>query len=79
MTDEGILDSDLLIVIETQEAHPGQTVVALIDGDQATVKKFYRRSNQIVLRPANPAHKEIILPADRVEIQGVVIGIQRRT
>jgi SOS regulatory protein LexA len=79
MIEEGILDGDLLIIVETQEAHPGQTVVALIDGDQATVKKFYRRGSQIVLRPANPIHKDIILSADRVQIQGVVIGIQRRT
>lgn len=79
MIDQGILDRDLIIVMETSMANIGQTVVALIDGDQATVKKFYRRGNQIVLRPANPQHKDIILPPHRVQIRGVVIGIQRRT
>jgi len=77
--DSRILDGDLIIVVETQEAHPGQTVVALIDGDQATVKKYYRQNRQVVLRPANPRYKDIVLSPERVRIQGIVIGIQRRT
>ena len=79
MADQGILDNDLIIVIRANFASPGQTVVALIDGDKATVKKFYRKGKQIVLRPANPLHKDIVVDSHRVEIQGIVIGLQRRT
>jgi repressor LexA len=78
MIDEGIFDGDLIICIEPHEISPGQTVVALIDEDSATVKKYYRHSNTIRLEPANPSYKPIILPASRVRIQGIVIGIQRR-
>jgi SOS regulatory protein LexA len=79
MSDQGILDKDLIIVMRCTTANPGQTVVALIDGDKATVKKFYRRGKHIVLRPANPLHQDIVIEAHRVEIQGIVIGLQRRT
>jgi repressor LexA len=54
-------------------------VVALVDGSDATVKKFYKERDQIRLEPANPRYKPIIVsPPDRVKIQGVVRGLIRK-
>ena len=79
MIDEHIRDGDFLIVESRQTAENGQTVVALVDGSDATVKRFYRDSNQIRLEPANPAYKPILIkPAERVSIQGIVIGVIRK-
>jgi len=78
MVDEGIFDGDLLICIEAIDPFPGETVVALIDNEEATVKRFYRRGSQVRLEPANPDYEPIVLRADRVKIQGVVVGIYRR-
>jgi repressor LexA len=79
MIDEHIRDGDFVIVESRQTAENGQTVVALIDGNDATVKRFYREGNQIRLEPANPAYKPIIVkPSERVSIQGVVIGVIRK-
>jgi repressor LexA len=79
MIDEHIRDGDFVIVESRQTAENGQTVVALIDGNDATVKRFYREGNHIRLEPANPAYKPIIVkPSERVSIQGVVIGVIRK-
>lgn len=79
MIDEHIRDGDFVIVESRQTAENGQTVVALIDGNDATVKRFYREGKQIRLEPANPAYRPIIIkPSERVSIQGVVIGVIRK-
>jgi len=79
MTGEGILDGDFIVVDSRQSADNGQTVVALIDGSEATVKRFYRERSRIRLEAANPRYKPIIIkPADRVSVQGVVIGVLRK-
>ena len=79
MIDEHIRDGDFLIVEARPTAENGQTVVALVDGSDATVKRFYRDSNQVRLEPANPAYKPILIkPAERVSIQGIVIGVIRK-
>jgi repressor LexA len=79
MIDEHIREGDFLIVEARQTAENGQTVVALVDGSDATVKRFYRDSNQVRLEPANPAYKPILIkPAERVSIQGIVIGVIRK-
>ncbi len=79
MTGEGILDGDSIIVEARQTAENGQTVVALVDGSDATVKRFYKERGQVRLEAANPRYKPIIIkPSDRVDIQGVVIGVLRR-
>jgi repressor LexA len=79
MIEEHIRDGDFVIVESRQTAENGQTVVALIDGNDATVKRFYREGGQIRLEPANPAYKPIIVkPSERVSIQGVVIGVIRK-
>jgi len=79
MIDEQIRDDDYIIVQARQTAENGQTVVALIDGADATVKRFYPGRNQVRLEAANPRYKPIVVkPADRVRIQGVVVGVIRK-
>ena len=79
MIDEQIRDDDYIIVQSQQTAENGQTVVALIDGTDATVKRFYPGRNQVRLEPANPRYQPIVIkPADRVRIQGVVVGVIRK-
>ena len=79
MIDEQIREDDLIILQSQQIAENGQTVVALIDGSDATVKRFYRGRNHVRLEPANPRYKPIIVkPAERLQIQGVVVGVIRK-
>lgn len=79
MTGDGILDGDLIIIESRQTADNGQTVVALIDGNDATVKRFYKERGGVRLEAANPRFKPIhIKPPDRVSIQGIVIGVIRK-
>ncbi|PYS39864.1 MAG: repressor LexA [Acidobacteria bacterium] len=79
MIDEQIRDHDLIVLQSQQIAENGQTVVALIDGSDATVKRFYGGRNQIRLEAANPNYKPIVIrPPERVQIQGVVVGVIRK-
>ena len=79
MIDEQIRDDDLIILQSRQTAENGQTVVALIDGSEATVKRFYGSRNQVRLEPANPNYEPIIIrPPERVQIQGTVVGVIRK-
>src|SRR6185503_16062407 len=79
MIEEQICDHDLLVLQAKQTAENGQTVVALIDGSDATVKKFYGNKQQVRLEPANPNYKPIIVkPPQRVQIQGIVVGVIRK-
>ena len=76
MIDEQIRDGDYVICQKRNTARNGETVVALLPDGEATLKTFYREKNRIRLQPANPNYKPIY--ANRVEIQGVVIGVVRR-
>jgi len=79
MIEEHIADGDFVIVESRRTAENGQTVVALVDGSDATVKRFYREGAQVRLEPANSNYEPIIVsPADRVSIQGIVIGVIRK-
>lgn len=79
MIEEQIRDNDLIILQSQQTAENGQTVVALIDGSDATVKRFYGNQNQVRLEPANPSYQPIVIkPPERVQIQGVVVGVIRK-
>ena len=78
MVNDQIRDGDYIIVESRQTAANGQTVVALIDGSDATVKRFYKDKNKVRLEAANPRYKPIIVEADRVAIQGIVRGVVRR-
>jgi repressor LexA len=78
MIDEQIRDGDLVIISERTQAHNGQTVVALIDGETATLKKYYREKNMVRLQPANPVMDPIYVREDVLRIQGIVTGVIRR-
>ena len=78
MIDEGIRDGDYVIVEKRQRPQNGSVVVALIDGEEATLKKFYREGSSVRLQPANPAMKPLSIAAQRVSVQGVVIGLLRK-
>jgi len=79
MVEENIQDGDIIIVASQKTAENGQMVVALIDGNFATVKKFYREPDFIRLEAANPQFKPIFIRTpERIQIQGVVRGLIRK-
>ncbi len=78
MVDAGILDGDLALIQKNDSADTGDIVVALIDEEEATLKRFRRRGASIALEPANTAYEVRILPPNRVRIQGKLIGLYRR-
>lgn len=78
MIDAGIRDGDYAIVRRQNEVASGEIALVLVDREDATIKKFYRHQSQVELRPANPEMPSLRLRADRVRIQGKVIGLYRR-
>ena len=78
MIEAGILDGDLALIKRTEVGDTGDIVVALIDDEEATLKRFRRRGASIALEPANPSYEVRILPPNRVKIQGKMIGLFRR-
>jgi repressor LexA len=78
MIDEHIQDGDYIVVESRETAAPGEMVVALIDDENVTLKKFYSEENRIRLQPANESLSPIILDATRVKIQGVVVSVMRK-
>ena len=78
MIDDYSEDEDYVIVERRDVAENGETVVALIDNDLATLKRFYREKGRVRLQPANPNMKPIILREGDFAIQGVVIGLLRK-
>jgi repressor LexA len=78
MIDEQIRDGDYVVVESRAEARNGETVVALIRGEDATLKRFYRKGPRVSLVPANEQMKPIEVPARDVEVRGVVRALLRR-
>ncbi len=78
MIDEQIRDGDIVIVEDRKTAENGEMVIALLDASETTLKIFHRENGTIRLQPANPAMRPIVVDADRVQVQGVVIGLMRR-
>ncbi len=76
MIDEGIRDGDYVIVERRATARNGEMVVAIVDGGDATLKKFYREGDRIRLQPANEAMEPIWVAS--CEVRGVVVGVMRR-
>jgi len=76
MIQDQIADGDLVVVESRNEARNGETVVALV-GNDATLKRFYRRGAEVRLVPANDTMEEIVVPAESVTIRGVVRGLLR--
>ncbi len=77
MIDEHIQDGDLVVIESRPEARNGETVVALVRGSEATLKKFYRKGPKVILEPANQTLRPIEVPAEDVQIRGVVRGLLR--
>jgi repressor LexA len=79
MRDDHILDGDFIIVEQTQVANAGEIVVALVHGEEATLKRFYRESGgRIRLQPSNSEMSPILVPAEDVKVQGRVVGVLRK-
>ena len=78
MIDEGIFDGDIVVIKKTQQANIGDIVVALIDGNEVTLKKFRSFKNSVALEPANKNYKTRIFGEGRVKIQGLLVGLIRK-
>ena len=78
MIDDGILDGDWVVIEHREQARNGEIVVALIDGEEATLKRLEQRSKEIVLHPANSALAAMHFSPERIRIQGVLVGQMRR-
>ena len=78
MRDEHIVSGDYVLVERTRTAREGEIVVALVDGTDATLKRFYREGNLIRLQPSNTEMAPIYAPAVNVNIQGKVLGVLRK-
>src|SRR5262245_30348683 len=78
MREEQIRDGDYVVVEDRPVPENGETVVALLHGEEVTLKKFHRERGKVRLSPANPAFNPMVLSAKEVRIQGVVRGLFRR-
>jgi len=78
MIDDQIRDGDFVVVERRAGARDGDTVVALIDGSDATLKRYFRSGAEVRLEPANTHMAPIVVAASNVQIQGVVVGLIRK-
>jgi repressor LexA len=78
MIDAGILDGDTVVLRRSDTAQTGEIVVALIDEEEATLKRLRRKGDSIALEAANSAYETRIFGPDRVKVQGKVVGLIRR-
>ena len=78
MIEAGIFDGDTVIIRNANTANPGDIIVALVDDEEATLKRFRRKGASIALEAANPAYETRIFGPDRVKIQGKLVGLIRR-
>ena len=78
MLNAGILDGDTVIIQQADSANTGDIVVALVDEQEATLKRLRRRGDSIALEAANPAYETRLYGADRVRVQGKLVGLIRR-
>ncbi len=78
MIEAGILDGDTVLIEKSEKAENGTIVVALVDREEATLKRIRRHGKSIALEPANQAYETRIFPPERVQIQGRLIGLLRR-
>ncbi len=78
MIDDNIQDGDIVVIERKLSAENGQSVVALINGEQVTLKKFFIEADGIRLQPANSTMKPILLKNEEVQVLGVVTGVIRK-
>ena len=72
MIEAGIFDGDQVVIRKANDANNGEIVVALIDNNEATLKRIFKRGQQVALRPENSNYKTVIYGPDRIQIQGVL-------
>ena len=77
MINAGINDGDVVVIRETSDADNGDIVVAVVEGYEATLKRFRRKGGMIALEAANPAYETRLIPEDQVEVQGRLVGLIR--
>jgi repressor LexA len=78
MIEAGIFDGDTVLIKKQDAAGTGDIVVALVDNEEATLKRLRRRGNAIALEAANPAYETRIFPPERVKVQGRLVGLMRK-
>ncbi len=78
MINAGIFDGDTVIIKRGNTANPGEIIVALVDDEEATLKRYRRKGASIALEAANPAYETRIFGPDRIKIQGKLVGLIRR-
>ena len=78
MIDVGIMDGDTVIIERTDRAENGQIVVALVDEQEVTLKRWRRQGSSIALEPENPTYQTRILPESRVRVQGRLVSLMRK-
>jgi repressor LexA len=78
MVEEGILDGDWVVIEQRQQARNGEIVVALVDGEEATLKRFELDRGRVVLHPANSTLQPLIYRPEQIQIQGILVGQMRR-
>jgi repressor LexA len=77
MMDAGILDGDTVVIERGDTAETGTIIVALVDNEEVTLKRFRRHGQSIALEPANKAYETRIFPPERVQVQGRLVGLIR--
>jgi repressor LexA len=77
MIDVGINDGDVVVIREQDSADNGDIIVALVEGHEATLKRYRRRGKMIALEAANPAYETRVLPEENVRVQGRLVGLIR--
>jgi repressor LexA len=78
MIEAGIFDGDTVVIKRQDTAATGEIIVALVDDEEATLKRLRRRGNSVALEAANPAYETRIFPPDRVKVQGRLVGLLRK-
>ena len=78
MIEAGIFDGDTVLIKKQETASTGEIIVALVDEEEATLKRLRRKGNTVALEAANPAYETRIFPPDRVKVQGRLVGLLRR-
>jgi repressor LexA len=78
MIEAGIFDGDTVVIRKQDTAATGEIIVALVDDEEATLKRLRRRGNSVALEAANPAYETRIFPPDRVKVQGRLVGLLRK-
>jgi len=78
MIEAGIFDGDTVLIKKQDSASNGEIIVALVDDEEATLKRLRRKGNTVALEAANPAYETRIFPPDRVRVQGRLVGLLRK-